>query len=303
MSDFTFGLNSIVLVVALAAQAFSFGCRHSTTLTAADSLDGAVCPFSIYWPPRDPEESPPASTKPLLRGNVTVEATKAADGGSEVQFLVTITRPSEESDREFWNSALAFADIDWMDEVRVWDADSKWLWPNLPYLLRLPGQERVERYGGIDPGKQVDNDFAAVLVRNYDATRDTESSETEDAPLVSAEWHAVGKSQTDLDTIAHVAESDPFLLHLGGSTGPTRGQVRVWLIYADFLGERPPLSWPQKREWAGGILAYFEIDWESLPGHDCRGTIRHKRPKESTGFDWAGWVAGGAPARLSDHAE
>jgi hypothetical protein len=190
-----------------------------------------------------------------------------------------------------------------MDEVRVWDADSKWLWPNLPYLLRLPGQERIERYGGINPGKQVDNDFAAVLMRKYDATGETETSETEDAPLVSAEWHAVGKSQTDLHTIVHVAESDPFLLHLGGSTGPTRGHVKVWLIYADFLGARPLLTWPRHREWAGGILAYLEIDWESSPSHGGRGTIRHKRPKESTGFNWAGWVAEGSPARLSDHAK
>ena len=55
-----------------------------------------------------------------------------------------------------------------MRYVRVWDKDNRWLWPNLPYLLRLHGTERVERYGGVDPGKGVDNDFAAVLMRKYD---------------------------------------------------------------------------------------------------------------------------------------
>ena len=47
-----------------------------------------------------------------------------------------------------------FPQYDWMQYVRVWDADHRWLWPNLPYLLRLHGIERVERYGGIDPGER-----------------------------------------------------------------------------------------------------------------------------------------------------
>ena len=29
----------------------------------------------------------------------------------------------------------------------------------------MPGKERVDRYGGVDPGKGIDNDFAAVLIR------------------------------------------------------------------------------------------------------------------------------------------
>jgi hypothetical protein len=54
---------------------------------------------------------------------------------------------------------------------------------------------------------------------------------------------------------------------------------------------------------ACGIPAYFEIDWESERDHSCRGTIRHKRPENSTGFDWAKWVARGAPVRLSDNPD
>ncbi len=36
------------------------------------------------------------------------------------------------------------------------------------------GKARFERYGGVDPGKGVDNDFAAVLIRAYDATGEVE---------------------------------------------------------------------------------------------------------------------------------
>lgn len=308
----------MALALAVVVHVVSAGCHREETptgervepLTGAESLDRAACGFDIYWPPRDPQENPPASAKPLLRGTLTLAAKPAARAGAEVRLVVTVTRPSEEADREFWNSELAFADIDWMSEVRVWDADGKWLWPNLPYLLRLPGLERVERYGGMDPGKHVDNDFAAVLIRKYDPRGEAESPETEDAPLVSAQWHAEGTADTDRHTIMHVAESDTFLLHLGGENEPARGRLKVWLIYADFLGARPPRTWPRAGEWAGGILAYFEIDWETSPDHVCRGIVRQKRPEESTRFEWADWVVrrrgsdeSEARVRLSDIAE
>ena len=283
--------------------ALLLGCNPTRTLKDADTLDGAVCPFNIYWPPQDPENEPPDSAKPLLRGNLTLDVTEAADGAAELRLTVTVTRPSEEEDREFWNSRLAYADIDWMDQVRVWDADDKWLWPNLPFLLRLPGEERVERYGGTDPVKRVDNDFAAVLIRTYDAAGEVESAETKATPLVSAEWHAEGKEKTGLETIVHVAKSDPFVLHLGGKDRPKSGRVKVWLIYADFLGTFPPRTWPKEYEWAGGILAYFEIDWEISPEGGCRGIVRNKRPEESTGFKWDEWVAKKAVIRLSDEVE
>lgn len=282
--------RAIPLALVVVLSVLSVGCQRAETLTAAEDLDRAVCVFDIYWPPRDPQEPAPASTKPLLRGTLALDTTPAARGATELRLVVRITRPSEEADRQFWNSELAFADIAWMNQVRVWDEDRKWLWPNLPYLLRLPGQERIERYGGLDPGKHVDNDFAAVLIRKYDARGKTESPETQAAPLVSAEWHAEGVAATDRQTVVHVASSDAFLVHLGKEAGPDRGQLKVWLIYADFLGARPPRTWPQAREWAGGILAYFEIDWETSPGRGCRGIVRHKKPEESTGFQWAEWV-------------
>ena len=158
------------------------------------------------------------------------------------------------------------------------------------HAQRLPGQERIQRYGGMDPGKHVDNDFAAVLIRKYDVGGRVESAETQDAPLVSAEWHAPGTADIDLQSIVHVAKSDEFLLHLGGENKPARGRLKVWLIYADFLRARLPRTWPKEREWAGGILAYFEIDWEVSPSGDCRGIVRHRRPEESTRFKWSEWV-------------
>jgi hypothetical protein len=298
------------LALAVVAQVLSVGCQRAEPLIGAESLDRATCAFDIYWPPRDPDENAPASTKPLLRGTLALDAKQVARGGAELRLVVTLARPSEEAGRQFWNSQLAFADIAWMKEVRVWDADGKWLWPNLPYLLRLPGQERIERYGGMDPGKHVDNDFAAVLIRKYDASGKTETPETRTAPLVSAEWHAEGVADANLHTIVHVAKSDAFLLHLGGEDRPARGQLKVWLIYADFLGARPPRTWPKAREWAGGILAYFEVDWETSPSHGCRGIVRCRRPEESTGFKWAEWVVrppgsdeSQAQVRLSDIAK
>lgn len=184
--------RGIAYAVALGMQFVCVGCDRADTRTAADSLDGAMCPFDIYWPPRDPQDNPQVSAKPLLRGILALDAKQTPRG------------------------------------------------------------------------------------------------------------HAEGIAKTDLQTIVHVAKSDPFLLHLGAENRPARGHVKVWLIYADFLGTRPPRTWPKQPEWAGGILAYFEIDWETLPGHGCRGIVHHKRPDEGTRFRWADWAG---TARLSDNAQ
>jgi hypothetical protein len=255
-----------------------------------NDLRPTACDFHVYWPPQDPEEAVKQSTKPLLNGTLSVVPEVQPRDVTALRLAITLTRPSEETDRAHWNSALAYAYMDWMEQVRVWDEKQTWLWPNLPYLLRLPGREHVERYGGVDPGKGVDNDFAAVLIRKYDAAGRVESPETKAKPLVSAEWHPVGATNTDGHTIAHTAKSDEFLLHVGAEPEAARGQIKVWLIYADFLFSRPPRTWPKAKEYAGGILAYFEVDWSASPGRPCQGTVRQKRPKEGTGFDWANWV-------------
>jgi hypothetical protein len=202
-----------------------------------------------------------------------------------------LSRTSDEAGREFWNSRLAFPEYDWMRYVRVWDADHRWLWPNLAYLLRLHGIEGVDRYGGVDPGKGVDDDFAGVLIRKYDASGTNEDQATSRAPLVAAEWYSVGVSgEVDKYTVAHIAQSDEFALHLGRPDQNGQGQATIWLIYADFMGAKVPAAWPQKLEFTGGILAYFEARWDlkAQPGHEI--VLRQLVPRQSTGFDWPSWA-------------
>lgn len=281
----------------------AFGCAGESIEPAR--LNGAMSSFDIHWPPRDPENANARTAQPLLLGSIALEEVSFAAAESELRLALTITRPSTESNREFWNSRLAYADLSWMDEVRVWDSASQWLWPNLPFLLRRHGEERVQRYGGVDPGKHVDNDFAAVLIRKYDASGSLESNQTREFPLVSAGWHPDPGTTTDLQSVVHVARSDWFTIHLGSHEKAAAGKLKVWLIYADFLGSRPPKTWPKNPEWAGGILAYCEVDWEKVPGEPCRGLVRHKKPSESTGFDWAAWSGSEPVARacLSDAAQ
>ena len=172
----------------------------------------------------------------------------------------------------------------------VWDADKRWLWPNLAYLLRFHGIERVERYGGVDPSKGVDNDFAAVLIRKYDGTGRNESQDTRGAPLVAAEWYPAGITAADKQTIVHTAQSDEFTLHLSAAEEPPEGLVAVWLIYADFMGAKLPDDWPKAPEFAGGILAYFEVRWDlkAKTGHEI--SLHQVLPRMSTGFDWERWA-------------
>jgi hypothetical protein len=184
---------------------------------------------------------------------------------------------------------LAFSEYDWMRYVRVWDADLRWLWPNLPYLLRMHGRERVDRYGGVDPGKGVDNDFAAVLIRKYDVKGERESEDTRNSPLVSAEWYPAGPTNVNKQTIVHIAQSDEFTLHLGRSAG-THGLAGVWLIYADFMGAKLPATWPKEPEFAGGILAYFEIDWRTNLSGGFEINIQQRTPRYATRFNWEQWM-------------
>jgi hypothetical protein len=247
--------------------------------------------FEVNWPPQDPAETPKSKTKALLMGFIVLHAKNESEFGWTASIRVTLNRPSDEAARESWNSRLAFPEYDWMREVRVWDTERRWLWPNLPYLLRLPGRERIERYGGVDPGKGVDNDFAAVLIRKYDARGQNENEETMKAPMVSAEWYPVGVTASDKQTIVHTAQSDEFTLHVGRPGAERRGQAGIWLIYADFMGAQSPASWPKAPEFAGGILVFFQADWASKAEGGCEIRMRQMAPKRATGFDWERWTA------------
>jgi hypothetical protein len=138
--------------------------------------------FALFWPPKTPFETPSLDGKPLLKGCVILRLEHLPDRSLVSRLRIMLSRPSDEAGRQFWNSRLAFPEYDWMRYVRVWDKDNRWLWPNLPYLLRLHGIERIERYGGVDPAKGVDNDFAAVLIRKYD-----KNSRDEDALLIAGQ--------------------------------------------------------------------------------------------------------------------
>jgi hypothetical protein len=63
------------------------------------------------------------------------------------------------------------------------------------------------------------------------------------------------------------------------------------LVYADFMGAKPPPNWPQTPEFAGGILAYFEVNWSRKPGGRWQVEARPVTPSRGTGFDWERWVA------------
>lgn len=266
-------------------------------------LDGTAHDFDIYWPPITPESKSISGRIPLLSGNISFKELRTTGQSGSLEIVVTITRPSDEASREFWNSQLAFSDVPWMDQVRVWDSESLWQWPNLPYLLRRHGQERIERYGGVDPGRLVDNDFAAVLIRSYDVRGKTESSATLKSPLVSAEWRGNIEGNHDIHTLVHVARSDRFKVQLGTTDEKKSGMLKLWVIYADFLGSRPSTKWPRESEWAGGILTYCEIVWEKTPGQLCRGSVAFLTPPTATGFDWEKWSndpSAPAQSRLTD---
>ena len=159
----------------------------------------------------------------------------------------------------------------------------------------------------MDPGKGVDNDFAAVLIRKYDPAGTQEREDTRRAPLVSAEWYPVGASRADKQTVVHAAQSDEFTLHPGGTGDARSGWAGVWLIYADFMGAKLPEGWLTDPEWAGGILAYFEVRWDWKAERGLEVSLRQLPPPRSTGFAWERWVARtraasgpSSTARLSD---
>ena len=265
------------------------GCSRTSRQEPAKviSPDGG---FAVTWPPSDLARRGEEPFAPLLHGELLVDQVESNDG-STFQLRVTLRRPNGDADRKRWNETLAFPEYSWMANVRVWDDEYQWLWPNLPFLLRAHGEQREERYGGVDPAKGVDNDFAALLVRPLNG-----ESTNSRPPLVSAEWHPVGAENPGKQTIVHVARSDEFRICVSPSDGrPLSGRLGVWLIYADFLGAATPAAWPVKDEYAGGILAYLEVDWQRNADGQLSFEINHLVPPTDTGFDWEGWSTGAAP--------
>ncbi|MDP7015244.1 MAG: hypothetical protein QGG36_05570 [Pirellulaceae bacterium] len=264
-----------------------------------DKVTNSVETFGVSWPPREIGRSREELEGALLRGELSVFETVEDQTTHTFRVHITLERPQDELQRVRWNEQLAFPEHSWMAQVRVWDKDRRWLWPNLPYLLRAHGVDRVERYGGVDPGKGVDNDFAAVLIRPPD-DRSPGSEERLGAPsrqpMVSAEWYPVDAKILDGTSIVHIARSDDFRVRPspnGGESEP--GRLGVWLIYADFLDASLPKNWPSEGEYAGGVLAYFEISWRRSSNGGREFEIESLIPPSSTGFDWADWSTRSPP--------
>jgi len=252
----------------------------------AETMDRCESLFRVDWPPKDPADARRLRTPPLLNGRLAVSGGQH-DGETTLNIRVVLTRADSESGRERWNRQLAFPEYDWMSRVRVWDDHRKWLWPNLPYLLRAHGIEREQRYGGVDPGKGVDNDFAALVIKPV-------GSAEVDTDLITAEWFGRAGGAVDKRSIVHEAFSDDlqWAIPVDGDLAAQSGVVGVWLIYADFLESRAPDSWPDTPEFNGGVLAYFSIHWR-LDGDGRVAIVKtvNEIPPAATGVDWPNWLA------------
>ena len=283
----------VVLFACLISIVGLSGCNDQQPVTSQNEAAKTTSEFEIHWPPRDLDRALLETDPPLLNGELSVFASELSNPDA-FRLQITLRRPEGETDRVRWNKNLAFPEHSWMAKVRVWDRDEQWLWPNLPYLLRAHGEERVKRYGGVDPGKGVDNDFAAILIRTL--------KEPLSQPLVSAEWYGKGANIVDGQSIVHTARSDEFTIRLDDTNREARsGRLGIWLIYADFLGASVPKAWPKKPEYAGGILAYFELNWQRSVQGGLKFKIEHLKPPSDTGFDWAGWSTGSS--RLKSNLE
>lgn len=248
-------------------------------------------PFRVDWPPREPAEIQ-SQLPPLLQGKLIV-ATGMIRGQRCISVRIQLSRLAAEQDRVRWNRQLAFPEHSWMSKVRVWDVEKKWLWPNLPFLLRAFGVEREQRYGGVDPGKGIDNDFAAVVVKPLKDIHDKE-------PEITAEWYPLKPSTVNKQTIVHDAVSAD-LIWPAQRKQDQSGELGVWLIYADFLGSPPPRSWPKEQESSGGILSFFSIRWTDE--HEKGLTIIEVKPAvppKATGVDWDKWLRSTRKQNVSD---
>ena len=254
---------------------------HETFAFSRQS-DNTQTEFRIDWPPQVPGDATRIRTPPLLNG--TLLLTAGTDSGKQkLNVRIELSRPRSESDRNRWNRALQFPEYDWMSRVRTWDRDKKWLWPNLPFLLRANGVPRHQRYGGVDPGKGVDNDFAGIVVK-HSGINETESV------LVAVDWHPPVGEPVDKRSIVPSAISDDLQLTLPDTV--ENGEVSVWLIYADFLNFQPPKSWPEEPEYDGGILSYFGVKWRRTTNGKIKITdVKNVVPPKSTGVNWKQWLS------------
>lgn len=245
---------------------------------------------------------PPWGNDKYLRGELNVRAEGLGTPEVRLAIVLTLARPANEQSRLEWNRKTAYPQYKWMPAA--WDEKRQWVWPNLAWLFKVHGIDRVERYGGWDPGKEVDNDFGAVLVRKCGADGQ-EYPDTASVPLVSAEWYPVDATNAGPQTVSHIVRSDGFTIHpaAGALEAPARGRIKVWFVYGDLFDQasRRPDTWPLERTVAnqpaqgvagGGAFAFFRVDWAYSPqGRSLVWSIEQVSPPEPTGFDWARWIS------------
>ncbi|MBT3202638.1 MAG: hypothetical protein HN350_22285 [Phycisphaerales bacterium] len=249
--------------------------------------------FDINWPlGRLRRRS--RSRRNLLTGQLLVASDISQPGDPKITVGLIITRThAKNADRKYWNTMTEFKQYQsWMPYVRGRDASKQeWLWPNLAYLFKIHGYDRLERYGGWDRGHRNDNDFGGVLIRKLTAGDDAEPP----GPLVSADWHAAGTKDAGRFDVVHSARSDTFTLHPSGDNG----SVRLWFIYGDFMDWSPPWKYatgpmknrPLQKEYDGGIIAQFRIDWTRAPAGPFEFKVTQETPNVDTGFNWRKWIA------------
>ena len=245
--------------------------------------------FDINWPPRPLTPHKP-SRRSLLTGQLFVQGENSKPNSPEISITLTLTRPhATNADRKFWNTMTEFKQYKhWMPYVQGRTADGhQWLWPNLAYLFKARGADRIERYGGWDRKHKNDNDFGGILIRKL--------TTVDSPPLVSADWHAPDAPHTSRFDIVHTAQSDTFTLHPENPSG----SARLWFIYGDFMTWRPPWKYaagpmknrPLKKEYSGGIIAQFRIDWRYTPSSPFEFKVTQETPSDDTHFPWRKWIS------------
>ena len=118
-------LKSLVKLVAICALLLASSCSQQSQKNLLEPFSEQGYKFNIFWPPVDPTKEDLWNRQPLLNGKVSIK--EASDAGEDafLQLTVLVERPSEESNRLYWNSQLEFADVPWMDDVRIWDVQKQ----------------------------------------------------------------------------------------------------------------------------------------------------------------------------------
>jgi RHS repeat-associated protein len=155
------------------------------------------------------------------------------------------------------------------------------LWPCLPALFNAKGV----RYGGWDPAKRIDNDFAAVVIQKYDHL-----GKKIGVPLISAQWYAdeARKGNLDKSKEVYTAISDEFDMHVSDGEN---GYIKIWLVYGDIGGNTKVAETSR-----GGTIAEYQITYSYLRGSLFSSVgkvfvhLNHSEKASETGIDWDQWL-------------